>query len=105
MILNNDAPNFVVFSSDSLQVLAGDDNLETCTKESDCSFELDFGKVYWNSRLSTEHERVVRSLPDGAIVYDAFAGIGPFAIPAAKKKRCRVYANDLNPGEHSSSVR
>ena len=79
-------------------MLAGDENLETCAKESDCSFELDFGKVYWNSRLSTEHERVVASLPDGAVVYDVFAGVGPFAIPAAKKKRCRVYANDLNPG-------
>jgi tRNA (guanine37-N1)-methyltransferase len=26
-----------------------------------------------------------------------FAGIGPFAIPAAKLHKCRVYANDLNP--------
>ena len=31
-------------------------------------------------------------------VFDACAGIGPFVLPAAKQKRCRlVYANDLNP--------
>ena len=30
------------------------------------------------------------------VIFDVFAGIGPFAIPATKK-RATVYANDLNP--------
>ena len=31
-------------------------------KENGCSYDLDFSKVYWNSRLATEHERIVELL-------------------------------------------
>lgn len=65
-------------------------------KENNIAYELDFSKVYWNPRLSTEHGRIVELLKPGDVLFDVFAGIGPFAIPAAKKK-CHVFANDLNP--------
>ena len=52
--------------------------------------------MYWNSRLHTEHARLVHAFNPGEIIWDMFAGVGPFAVPAAKKK-CKVYANDLNP--------
>jgi len=29
-------------------------------KESNCTFQFDFSKVYWNSRLQGEHERLVK---------------------------------------------
>jgi tRNA (guanine37-N1)-methyltransferase len=63
-------------------------------------FRLDFAKVFWNSRLEREHKRLVDAhFKRGEIVIDAMAGIGPFAVPAAKAG-CRVYANDLNPESH-----
>lgn len=69
--------------------------------ESDCRFKFDFSKVYWNSRLSTEHGRLVDTFNPIDIVADGFAGVGPFAIPAAKKG-CAVLANDLNPASADS---
>ena len=78
------------------EILAGVDDLKTVVKESNCSFHLDYSQVYWNPRLSTEHERLIKEIPADSVLYDVFAGIGPFAIPAAKKK-CEVLANDLNP--------
>ncbi|KAJ1529524.1 hypothetical protein ONE63_006297 [Megalurothrips usitatus] len=79
-----------------IELLAGDDDTLAEVKENHCTFKFDFSKVYWNPRLGGEHERVVNELSDGDVLYDVFAGVGPFAVPAAKK-RCRVLANDLNP--------
>lgn len=65
--------------------------------ENKCRFQFDFSKVYWNSRLSTEHERIINLVHKPCdIVFDLCAGVGPFAVPIAKSK-CKVYANDLNP--------
>ncbi|XP_069063508.1 tRNA (guanine(37)-N1)-methyltransferase isoform X2 [Pleurodeles waltl] len=79
-----------------MEILAGDNNMITKVRENNTSYEFDFSKVYWNPRLSTEHERIIGLLKSGDILFDVFAGVGPFAIPAAKKN-CTVFANDLNP--------
>lgn len=83
-----------------MEVLAGENNLVTKVKENNISYELDFSKVYWNPRLSTEHGRIVELLQAGDVLFDVFAGVGPFSIPAARRK-CRVFANDLNPESYS----
>ena len=79
-----------------MEVLAGDDDLTTTVRENGAAFRLDYRAVYWNSRLEREHRRVVQMLAPTDVVCDMFAGIGPFAVPAAARG-CRVYANDLNP--------
>lgn len=84
-----------------MELLAGEDNMVATVNENGCSFTFDFSKVYWNSRLHTEHERVVGMLERGDVVLDVFAGVGPFSIPAARRG-CTVYANDLNPSSYEA---
>jgi tRNA (guanine37-N1)-methyltransferase len=85
-----------------MELLAGDMDLVATVKENSCIFKLDFGKVYWNSRLYSEHERLVSLFfKKNEIIVDMFAGVGPFAIPAAKLKGAQVYANDLNPHSYT----
>uniref|UniRef100_A0A8C9W066 tRNA (guanine(37)-N1)-methyltransferase n=1 Tax=Scleropages formosus TaxID=113540 RepID=A0A8C9W066_SCLFO len=87
------------FRTFQMEVLAGDGNMVVKVRENGLPYEFDFSRVYWNPRLSTEHERVVGLLQPGDTVMDVFAGVGPFAIPAAKRG-CNVLANDLNPESH-----
>ncbi|KAG5676292.1 hypothetical protein PVAND_006140 [Polypedilum vanderplanki] len=84
------------FRNFQMELLKGEPVYEVQVKENGINFEFDFSSVYWNPRLSTEHERIVKMLRPNDFLYDVFAGIGPFSIPAAKK-RVNVLANDLNP--------
>ncbi|KAF9173032.1 tRNA(m(1)G37)methyltransferase [Mortierella sp. AD011] len=86
-----------------MELLAGEDNMIAEVRESGCRFKLDFSQVYWNSRLHTEHERLVKMFSATDAVCDVMAGVGPFAMPAAKKG-CMVYANDLNPVSYASML-
>ncbi|KAJ7492347.1 Met-10+ like-protein-domain-containing protein [Mycena latifolia] len=79
-----------------MELLAGDPDYVVEHHEADCRFTFDFTQVYWNSRLHTEHERLVQIFSPEDVIADVFAGVGPFAVPAAKKG-CAVLANDLNP--------
>ncbi|XP_046960353.1 tRNA (guanine(37)-N1)-methyltransferase [Vanessa cardui] len=89
-IIDNTYRNF------SMEVIAGDEDFMVTVKENMCNFQFDFSQVYWNPRLCKEHERILKFLTAGDVLFDVFCGVGPFAIPAARQK-CKVFANDLNP--------
>lgn len=80
-----------------MEVLAGPADFDVELVEHGCRYRFNYSQVYWNSRLGTEHQRLAEFFKQNDIVADMFAGVGPFAIPAAIKVKCRVYANDLNP--------
>ncbi|TVY38369.1 tRNA (guanine(37)-N1)-methyltransferase [Lachnellula subtilissima] len=84
------------FRTFGYEVLFGPDDMNVEVGEGDCVFKFDYSKVYWNSRLQTEHKRIVDMFNPGEVVCDVMAGIGPFALPAGKKE-VFVLANDLNP--------
>ena len=89
------------FRTFQYELLAGDPSMDVEIKQLDCTFRFDYSKVYWNSKLNTEHERLVNLFKQNDAVCDVMAGVGPFAIPAGKRK-VFVWANDLNPESYKS---
>lgn len=79
-----------------LELLAGEDDFDVAVQHGSAKLTFAYDKVYWSSRLQTEHERIAQSFSPGCVVWDLFAGVGPFAVLAAQRG-VRVLANDLNP--------
>lgn len=76
--------------------LAGEKRTETLHKENGIKLRLDVAKVYFSPRLATERMRVFKKAKEGEIVFDMFAGVGPYSILLAKKVKL-VFACDINP--------
>ncbi|TQQ80978.1 class I SAM-dependent methyltransferase family protein [Halonotius terrestris] len=68
---------------------------ETVHREYGHEFLLDLAAVYFSPRLATERHRVVEQISADEQVLDMFAGVGPFAIPAASRG-AELVAVDLN---------
>ncbi|KAK2882541.1 hypothetical protein FQN49_000268 [Arthroderma sp. PD_2] len=84
------------FRTFAYEHLVGDKDMNVVQNDQGCEFSFDYSKVYWNSRLGNEHAYLVSRFNEGEAVCDVMAGVGPFSIPAGKKK-VFVHANDLNP--------
>ena len=67
---------------------------ETIHKENGFKFKLDVKKVFYTPRMQNERAVIISKIKPNEKVLDMFAGVGPFAIPIAKK--ARVTAIDIN---------
>ncbi|MFB6110601.1 MAG: class I SAM-dependent methyltransferase family protein [Halodesulfurarchaeum sp.] len=76
------------------EVLRGS-TTRTVHREYGSAFHLDVDRVYFSPRLATERHRVVEQVEPGERVFDMFAGVGPFAIPMAKRG-ADVVGTDVN---------
>jgi tRNA (guanine37-N1)-methyltransferase len=87
-----------VYRTRDFEVIAGAEKTATIYREYGYVYHVDVAKAYFSPRLSSEHNRAASQAKDGETVVDLFAGVGPFAIPIAKKhENVRVYAVDVNP--------
>ncbi|WP_122090008.1 class I SAM-dependent methyltransferase [Halalkalicoccus subterraneus] len=68
------------------ELLAGE-GTETVHREYGFEYALDLATVYFSPRLATERHRVTEQIVDdeNERVFDMFAGVGPFVIPAAAR--------------------
>lgn len=81
------------------EVIWGVNQTETIYREHGCIFKLDLEKVFFNSRLSFERERISKLIKPGETVVNMFAGVGTFSIIITKKQSLlrAVYSIDINP--------
>ena len=81
------------------EVLIGDTTV-TLHREFGFEYRLDVSKVFFNTRMAYERIRVIDQVEPGERVFVPFAGVGPFAIPAAAKG-APVVAVEQNPDAFS----
>jgi len=79
-----------------MRYIAGRRSTETTHKEYGCNYRLDIRKVYFSPRESTERDRIARLTDNGETVMIMFAGVGPFSILIAKRKKAEVISVELN---------
>lgn len=78
------------------QHVAGEEKTVTLHKEHGLRYRIDLEKAYFTPRLGTERLRVANLVAPGDVVFDMFAGVGPFALLLAKRG-AKVIAVDKNP--------
>ncbi len=86
------------FRTRNYEVIAGKEDTKTVHREHGCVYRIDVSKAFFSPRLSTERKIVSNQVREGEVVFDMFAGVGPFSILIAKERDVdTIYAVDKNP--------
>lgn len=83
------------FRVSRMELVAGSGTTTVC-REYGFSYRLDVARTFYSSRLASERRRVWMQVEKDERVLVPFAGVGPYAIPAAKRG-ARVTAIEKNP--------
>ena len=69
----------------------------TLHQESGCRLLVDVASCYFSEREKGERKRISEMVQEGETLLVPFAGVGPFPILIAKRKRVEIKAIELNP--------
>ncbi|MEF8874541.1 MAG: methyltransferase, partial [Candidatus Thermoplasmatota archaeon] len=62
------------------------------------AFKVDVSEVYFSPRLATERWRVVKKVEENEVVFDMFAGAGPYTVLIGRNVDVEhIHSVDLNP--------
>jgi tRNA (guanine37-N1)-methyltransferase len=82
----------------SIEILAGERRTTTVHTEYGLRYRVDLAEAYFSPRLASERNRIADLVRAGEVVADPFAGVGPYAILIATRRRPKVvHASDANP--------
>src|SRR5438309_6698146 len=81
-----------------IDVIAGERRTTTTHTEHGLRYRVDLSQAYFSPRLASERKRIADLIREGERVADPFAGVGPYSILIAKRRRPReIVASDANP--------
>ena len=87
-----------IYRTRDLEVIWGDENMETMHKESGCLFKVNPKRVFFSPRLSYERMRVASKVMAGETIINMFSGVGCFSIIIARMQpQTKIYSIDVNP--------
>lgn len=80
-----------------VKFIAGEPRKFALYREHGVKMKIDVSQVYFSPRLSNERLRIAELVKPGEVIAGFFAGVGPFPLVIATKKKCKVFAVELNP--------